>query len=369
MLIDDVALTMTADIGPKTAKHLVSCFGSAEGVFAATERQLTVEAELRGDLARAIVRKDAHKAAERELAWAGRSGVTVVTSTGEYYPPLLSECADAPHVLYVRGDPEVLLRPTLSIGGTRKISAYGTKACDTIIEGLHEAMPGATIAAGLSYGIDIACHRAAHRCGMPSGVVLSHAMDSVYPSHHADMLRRIEDAGGVLVTEFNTNYKPTQSVFLQRNRIIAGMGAGTLIIESPIDGGSLTIAELALGYYRMVMAVPGRIGDKTSEGTNRLINLQKATLVASVDDILRELGWDNKCRDDGGVRESAKVVADNLTGKERWLLEGFFDEGPLSADELSVRCGMPVAALSPLLLGLEMAGALKSIPGNRYIKW
>lgn len=365
MTIEDIALTMTPGIGVKGIVHLLECFGDASRIFGAVEDELTTEAELRPDLARHIVRRTAFAAAEREYAFCRKKGIRMVASTDPEYPPLLREIPDYPHILYVVGDVAALSRHCISIVGTREATPYGQRMCDDLIRGLAERVPDLCVVSGLAFGIDAAAHRAALAAGAKTVAVLANPLPGVTPAQHTSLARDIVDAGGALVSELHSQVKQKGTFYLARNRIIAALSAGTVVVESPCAGGSLMTAHCADGYDREVMAVPGRAVDAASRGTNKLIRNRKAQLVLSAEDIIQELMWDTEAT---GIGARTASVAPRLTADEAALLACFRNSDPVPVEELSRASGSDAGELSVLLLGLEMAGAVRQLPGNRYIR-
>lgn len=291
MLIDDIALTMLPEVGTKTAIHLLECFGTAEAVFAASVDELTERAELKLSIAQSISRKITHSEAAEELGFAQKHNIRVICSTSPEYPQRLKECPDYPHLLYVMGDLDLNSSHWLSIVGTRNITPYGIKMCEMLIQEIAANFPQAVIVSGLAYGVDIAAHRAAMQAGLATVGIVAHSLTHIYPPRHTDSARRMVKQGGAVISEFNRTDKPDKSGFVQRNRIIAGLSTGTLIVESAARGGSLITAEMADGYHRTVMAVPGRVGEKYSEGTNNLIKNLRAQMVCTGSDIADLLDW------------------------------------------------------------------------------
>jgi len=363
MHIEDIALVLIPGLGCKGAAHLLEHFGNAAAIFAASEDRLVAEARLRPDLARAIVARKTFAQAERELNRCRKYGIEAVASTDSNYPQLLREIPDYPHVLYIRGNPEILSRRCISMVGTRRITAYGSRVCADLIRGLSERVRGAVIVSGLAFGIDAACHRAAIDCGIPTAGILAVAHPDVAPAQHTRLAEEIVDRGGALVTELHSQSRQTGRFFLARNRIIAGLSAGTVVVESPDTGGSLYTAHCADGYERTVMAVPGRITDTASQGTNKLIRNRKAQAVLSADDIVRELMWD---LDPQTIIPRTPEPAPTLTDDERRLLRCFPQAESRSTDELLEASGLDYGSLSALLTGLELSGAVRQLPGNRY---
>lgn len=365
MTIEDIALQLTPGIGVKGAAHLIDTFGDARHLFAASEEELTARAGLRPELARQIVRRRAFADAEREMAYCRRHGITPLAATDEAYPPLLREIPDRPHVLYVMGDAGALSARCLSIVGTRDATPYGQTMCNRLVEGLAERVPGLCIVSGLAFGIDTAAHRAALAAGVPTVAVLANALPCVTPAQHAGVARDILAHGGALVTELHSQSKQNGNFYLARNRIIAGLSAGCIVVESPGNGGSLVTAHQADGYNRTVMAVPGRATDRTSDGTNHLIRNRLAQLVLSAGDVIDALMWDLGT-DPATLR--AEVPTPELTKDEAGLLACFRTSDPLSVEELAALTGLGAGELATLLIGLELSGAVRQLPGNRYMK-
>lgn len=364
MTIEDIALQMTPGIGVKGAAHLLETFGDARSIFAASADELVQRAEIRPDLAREILRRQGFAPAEREMAYCRRNHIEIIASTDPDYPPLLRETPDFPAVLYVMGERRVLSQRCLTIVGTRQATPYGQTMCSRLIDGLAERVPRLCIVSGLAFGIDVAAHRAALAAKVPTVAVLANALPGVSPVQHAGVARDILAEGGALVTELHSQSKQKGNFYLARNRILAGLSAGCIVVESPDSGGSLFTAHCADSINRTVMAVPGRATDRSSAGTNHLIRNRKAQLVLSADDVIRELMWDLG-EDPATFRPSAPTP--ELTAGETQLLAHFTDD-PVDLETLAVRSGLDPGELAALLVGLELSGAIRQLPGNRYMK-
>lgn len=364
MTIEDIALQMTPGIGVKGAAHLLETFGDARSIFAASADELVQRAEIRPDLAREILRRQGFAPAEREMAYCRRNHIEIIASTDPDYPPLLRETPDFPAVLYVMGERRVLSQRCLTIVGTRQATPYGQTMCNRLIDGLAERVPRLCIVSGLAFGIDVAAHRAALAAKVPTVAVLANALPGVSPAQHAGVARDILAEGGALVTELHSQSKQKGNFYLARNRILAGLSAGCIVVESPDSGGSLFTAHCADSINRTVMAVPGRATDRSSAGTNHLIRNRKAQLVLSADDVIRELMWDLG-EDPATFRPSAPTP--ELTAGETQLL-GHFTDDPVDLETLAARSGLDPGELAALLVGLELSGAIRQLPGNRYMK-
>lgn len=361
MTLDDIALTFIPGLGVKGIAHLLELFGSAGEIFAASEEQLVHDALLRPEIARNIVMRKGDAAAERELRRCRQHGIRPIASTDPEYPALLREIPDFPHLLYVMGSVEALSLRCISMVGTRRISVYGQRLCNDLVEGLA-AVPRLAVVSGMAFGADIACHRAALAAGIPTIGVLANALPEITPAQHTAIAREILDRGGAMITELSSQSKQKGTFYLPRNRIIAAISAGTVVIESPAAGGSLITAQLADGYNRTVMAPPGRTTDANSFGTNALIRNRKAVLIRTANDIIEELQWEFNLSPEEAVPES---TTSDLTPDERKLLALITDE-PRTADELIHAGGYDFNTLSTLLIGLELAGFIRQLPGNRY---
>lgn len=365
MTIEDIALQMTPGIGVKGAVHLLETFGNARNIFNASLDELIEKAELRPQIARNILQKQAFAPAEKEIDYCRRNNIRIIASTDAEFPPLLREIPDYPPVIYVKGEVEALSMRCISMVGTRRASPYGQSMCNRLVGGLAERIPGLCIVSGLAFGIDVAAHRAALDARIPTVAVLANALPDVSPAQHTAVARDILAHGGALVTELHSRSRQNGNFYLTRNRIIAALSAGCIVVESPDSGGSLVTAHYADGYNRAVMAVPGRATDLTSAGTNHLIRNRKAQLVMSADDIIRELMWDLG-EDPAGFR--TQVPTPELTSEEAQLLALFTSSDPVSLETLAESSGRNPGELAVLLIGLELSGAIRQLPGNRYMK-
>ena len=368
MQIEDIALTMVRGLGVKGIVHLLECFGSAAEVFAQSAESLAVGAELRDDIVRNILSRSSFAEAERELQYCRRNDIRPVASTDHEYPQIMRETDDYPHVIYVRGSTEALSKRTITFVGTRQMTPYGERVCNTLIGGLAERLPDLCIVSGLAYGIDGASHRAAILNGIPTVAVIANALPDVSPTAHTQLARDIISRGGAIVTELNSQSRQKGNFYISRNRIMAALGYGTVVVESNASGGSLATAKFADGYNRSVMAVPGRISDTFSTGCNLLIRNRKAQAVISAEDIITELMWDMDLPADIRSATGGSDILEQLLPVERRILECFGTSDTLSSAELSDRTGMNIGELSAHLMSMEISGAVRQLPGNIFEK-
>lgn len=363
MLIYDIALTMIPDIGTIRGRRLIDVFGSAEEALRSEPEEIEQRTQIPSSAVRSISNHNVFPQAEAEIKFAERHGIEIIPITSERYPAMLRECCDAPLVLYVRGNIDFNKGHWLSIVGTRKITPYGRTTCDMLIDGIALSTSDCVIVSGLAYGTDITSHIAAMRNNLPTVAVMAHALNRVYPEKHTDYARQIIDSGGALVSEFHSRQEMSPSNFLRRNRIIAGLSGGTIIVESAARGGSLSTAHYALGYDREVMAVPGRIGNPMSEGTNMLIKKNKASIILNSQDITETLNWDIKYN----VKKSEAIQSsmfNDLNPDEKKIMEVLRNSESLSIDDISIKTDFPSYVVSAQLFSLEMKNLIRMRPGN-----
>ena len=365
MQIEDIALTFIPRLGVRGAVHLLEEFGTAGAIFAAGADELIGRASLREDVARRIASHDGFREAERELAYCEKHGIRPIASTDAEYPQMmLRGTADYPHVIYIQGDAAVLNRRMISIVGTRRCSAMSDAMCLRTVGELAERIPDLTVVSGLAFGVDSQAHRAAVACGVPTVAVLPEVLPDVSPATHRALADDILAHGGVLLSELNSATHRNPSLYLlQRNRIIAAMGEGLLVVESPLKGGSLVTAGIADSYHRTVMALPGRPSDSRSGGCNALIRRNVAVLVNSAGDIIESLGWQTS---PAWQTQSADAIDDVPLSGDEGRIAAVLGGGPLDPDTIAERGGMDIGTVLSTLMIMELGGAVRPLPGNLY---
>lgn len=363
MTIDDIALTLHSGLGAISTARLIDHFGSASEVYAASENTL-VEAGLKRNIAHSIALRETHSRAEAEILYLNKRGIGAVAISDPHYPHLLAEAADRPHVLYYMGRIEVLSQHTLAMVGTRNSTSYGSIMTDKMVEYLAERVANLTIVSGLAFGTDSNAHRAALRYGLPTAAVIPSSLPNIVPSEHSSLANDIVDRGGVIISEFNSSCRTARNSFVSRNRIIAAVSEGTLLVESKATGGSMSTAEFATSYNRTLLALMGRATDPTSAGTNRLIVNRTASAVCSGEDIVREMYWDVADAEVGTLN----FEKPEPNREERGLLDSMPNGEAVSMDTLCERCGVSRGELAVMLVELEMDGAVRRLPGDCYIK-
>ncbi len=313
--------------------------------------------------------------AARELAAVHRLGARMVFAGDDLYPPLLAMLDDAPALLMVAGDPAALAAPAVAVVGGRNASANGQRMAEALAADLARTL---VVVSGLARGIDGAAHTGALQTGRTVAAVAG-GLDMPYPPEHADLQRRVAEAGAV-VTEAPLGTAPLARHFPRRNRIIAGLALGVVVVEAALRSGSLITVRLAQEAGREIFAVPGSPLDPRSRGSNDLIR-QGAHLTETAQDVLDNLP-DHPAREGLGRvplfasgtppglaepapvwREPIESAADLATARLQVI--DLLQSSPTAVDEVVRRCQFSAAAVMAVLLELELAGRIQTLPGNR----
>lgn len=359
-----VALNKLFTYEPAFARELLAQAGSASAIFTLLKNDFTAVLRKKSESAGVVSYETLAADSCEELSWAESSGISVMFCNDPLsgYPPQLLECDDHPLVIYKKGNLSMDNQHFLGVVGTRRATPYGREACKRIIGDIANQLPGTVIVSGLAFGIDIEAHKAAMDNGLPTLAVLGCGPDSIYPSSHARYSASLMK-NGAFVTEFPKKSRNHKINFLRRNRIIAGLCEGVLVVESAEDGGSMITAELSNGYNREVFALPGRLGDKMSQGCNNLIANNKATIFTSVKALATQLGWKNQQSKGTGVQRS--ILDPQDSDKEKILVALSSGSEP-GVDSIAAQTSIPAGKLLSLLLELELEGRIYSLPGKRY---
>ena len=363
MVIEDLALLFIRGLGSRGIVHLIDHFGSAEAIFSAPLNVLINDAKLRKDVAERIVAGEGMQEAKREIEYCRKNQIYPIAATDEEYPETLRETSDRPHVLFVRGNIEALHMHTLSMVGTREASPSGIHAADKIIAGLAAQLPDICIVSGLAYGIDSACHRSALAHNVTTVAVVADILPNVSPAPNRNLADEIIRQGGAIVSELHSQSKQNGQLFIARNRIIAALSMGTIIVESPASGGSLATADIADSYGRTLMALPGRITDTQSFGSNNLIRCGKARMVLTANDVMEDLGW-STIQPIEAIAETSSLAKLNPT--EQLIYKAFDTATTLDWATLIATTGLTMGELAMALMDMELKGVVRCLPGKRY---
>jgi DNA processing protein len=347
-------LLETPGIGRDAVRRLLAAFGSPAAVLAAPKGALRgfVVAELADAIGSDIEGLNMRLSAAHDWQRGGERRGMLAIGEAEY-PSLLLQSADPPLLLYVQGEVRLLSQPCLAIVGSRNASAQGVDNARAF--GAHLSAQGWTIVSGLAFGIDGAAHEGGLAGPGSTVAVVGTGLDRVYPARHRALAHRIATAG-VLVSEFAPGMPPLPQNFPQRNRIIAGLSRGTLVVEAALQSGSLITARQAADNGREVFALPGSIHSPLSRGCHALIR-QGAKLVESADDILEEL------QDEVAV--AAADLPTPAAGREDPVLQALGHD-PATLDALCARTGWSTQELSARLLQLELDDHVARLPGGLY---
>ncbi len=357
-LLYQIALNQVPQIGDVHAKNLLQHFGSAQAVFKAKANELSLLEGIGIVRAKQIKDFGNFKLAEQELVFIEKYKIKPLSILDEDYPQRLLQCYDSPVVLYYKGNANLNHSKILAVVGTRKNTDYGKNSCEQIIEELKDQ--NVIIVSGLAHGIDSIAHKAALKNNLSTVGVLAHGLDRIYPAVNAPVAKQMLEQGGLL-TEYLSNTNPDKQNFPMRNRIVAGMADALLIIESSKKGGALITAELANGYNREVFALPGRNTDKVSEGCNYLIKYNKAILITSASDILKNMGWQGK-----KVKPKQRELFIQLSKEEELIINVLKEKETVHIDEIYIKTGLNSSAVAQALLMLEMQSVISSMPGKLY---
>lgn len=349
-------------IGPATARRMCSQAGSARAVMEnhCSLRDVIPDASdqlvtLMADTAEAM------KRAEKELEFMEGKRVKCLTYADADYPQRLLECDDAPLVLYFCGNADLNASKVISMVGTRRCTSYGRDMCRRLVEEMKELMPDVLIVSGLAYGIDVCCHRESLKMGLPTVGVLAHGLDTLYPRTHRETAVEMVKNGGLL-TEYPSQTKMDKGLFVHRNRIVAGICDATIVVESAEKGGSLITANLAHGYEREVLAVPGRVTDDMSKGCNRIIQNDLAHSVRNAEDVARLMGWNTEPKNE--ARQGELFV--QLTENQQMVVDCMKGQEPMMTNQIVAATGMAFSEVSIVLFELENMRIVEFAGGGRY---
>ena len=355
-----IALRHCAGVGDILFTRLVNAVGSAKEVWHAPASQLQKQLRVGQKTIAQIGAAEHVHFAERELNFCEKNQIKILLQHTGDFPHLLKNTEDGPAILYVQGSLPAG-RTTLSIVGTRNITTYGKD----FLKNLFDVLPSDQIAtvSGLAHGVDALAHELSIQYDIPTVAVLAHGLHMLYPAKNRNLAQQIIAKGGALVTEFNSSQKPDREHFIQRNRIIAGLTETTLVVETAFGGGSVSTVTFANNYNREVYALPGKIGDKYSQGCNMLISQHKARIVSTIQDFVSEITPGKKVEQPELF--PASMIRRALSAEEDHIYAEL-KNGPKNLDDLSHATDLPAYRLMPLLLALEMENYVRVSSGRVY---
>ena len=345
-----------------TLTRLLQVFHTPDNIFRASPSELSGFAL--GRKALEYFRAPDWSAVDTDLKWLNLPGNHLVTIQDELYPYLLKQIHDPPPACYLSGDPAILSSPQISIVGSRRPSADGRRIARDLARQL--AQLGITITSGLAAGLDSEAHKAALQAGSPTVAVLGSGIDIIYPRGNRELAASIINHGAV-ISEFPLGCRPLPINFPLRNRIISGLSLGTLVVEAALKSGSLITARLAMEHCREVFAVPGSIYSHLSHGCHALIR-DGAKLVECVDDVLEEITPLAMLASAGRQLPEPDNKKIKMLDADCKLLLDNIGKRPVTIDTLVEYTGLPAKSVAAVLLTLEMAGLVDSLPGGEFTR-
>ncbi|MGA9182882.1 MAG: DNA-processing protein DprA [Candidatus Acidiferrales bacterium] len=363
-----LALALTPGLGARMAGKLLTALGSPDRIFSASLTELEAQ-RLPAAVAQAIHTRQPLSAAAKELAQAQAAGIRLLTWDEPEYPQRLREIYDPPPLLYVRGNIELLNRHQISIVGSRRPTPYGNQMAERLSRDLADR--GLVIVSGLARGVDSSAHKGA--LSSPAGAtigVLGCGIDVIYPKENKKVFAEMETRGAI-ISEFTMGTFPGPQNFPIRNRVIAGMSLGVVVVEGAQYSGSLITARLAMEFGREVYGVPGNATQPTSFGPNQLIK-QGAKLVTGWEDVIEELPTSVRAEllpvETATSEQRALLVEGSLAPGELTLYNLLTQDESRHVDDLVERSGLTSSEVLAALFDLELKGVVRQLPGKQFLK-
>lgn len=366
-LLYNIALTRIGHFSLASALHLYRTLGSGEEIFLHRNDIQDILPDCSPRLIDNLKDwSEPLKRAEVELEFCRNNNIRVLCIGDDDYPKRLEDCADAPLVMYYKGNANLNQSRVINIIGTRHCTTYGADFIRRFIHDLKALCPEVLVVSGLAYGVDINAHQQALAVGYETVGVVAHGLDYLYPAAHKDVAREMVSHGGLL-TEFMTCTNADKGNFVRRNRIVAGMSDACILIESAAHGGGMITAGIAFDYGREVFALPGRVGDHFSTGCNNAIRDNKAMLLTSAEDFVKAMGWeDDALRIEAQKRGIERQLFPNLTPEQQRIVDVLSECNDLQLNQLAVKTGIPIGEITSILFQMEMMGVVKPMAGGNY---
>ena len=362
------------NVGPTTFAKLIKHFGSAERALGASASELAKIDGIGFKTAEQIARTRNKFDTATELELAEKLGVWIINLIDERYPPVLKRIYDPPPVLYIKGSLAGSDNLAIAIVGTRRCSLYGHEQSSRLAHFLSSA--GFTICSGMARGIDSAAHQGALSAGGRTIAVQGCGLANIFPPENKKLFELIAESGAC-ISELPLRYEPLSENFPPRNRIIAGLALGTIVVEAGWHSGALITARAALENNREVMAVPGKIDSPLSKGGHQLIK-QGAKLVESVEDVMEALGYIGEQLQEH-VTAAAAMASErvetplfdvsqlNLSEDERTIYDCLGKE-PLLVDQIIAETDLAAGSINASLVSLRLKGLIKQLPGSLFLR-
>ncbi|HXC34000.1 MAG TPA: DNA-processing protein DprA [Verrucomicrobiae bacterium] len=366
--LDWLSLSLTPGLGSRLTGKLLRHFGSPGDIFRASLKQLEA-CQLPAAPAQAIQNKRMHKDAEAELEQVRKLGCRLLNWDEPEYPQRLLEIYDPPPLLYVKGDASILNRHAISMVGTRRPTPYGNQVAERLGQDL--AARGLVIVSGMARGIDSSAHQGACRAAHGGAIgVLGTGVDVVYPKENKKLFAEVEKRGA-LISEFPLGTHPAPENFPVRNRVVAGISLGAVVVQGAQYSGSLITARLAMEFGREVYGVPGNITVDVSFAPNQMIK-QGAKLVTSWEDVIEELPTEIRAElfpvEATTSAERASLFEGSLSPVEKRIFALLGTDETIHVDELVERAELNSSEVLAALCQMEMKGMVRQMPGKQFLK-
>ena len=366
-LLYNIALTRIGHFSLASALYLYRTLGSGEEIYLHRNDIQDILPECSPRLLANLKDwSEPLKRAEVELEFCRDHNIRVLCLGDDNYPKRLEDCADAPVVLYYKGNANLNQSRVINVIGTRHCTMYGADFIRKFLRDLKALCPEVLVVSGLAYGVDINAHQQALAVGYDTVGVVAHGLDYLYPAAHKDVAREMVNHGGLL-TEFMTCTNADKGNFVRRNRIVAGMSDACILVESAAHGGGIITAGISFDYGREVFALPGRVGDHFSEGCNNAIRENKAILLTSAEDFVKTMGWeDDALRIEAQKKGIERQLFPDLSPEQQRIVDVLTKSNDLQLNQLSVKTGIPIGDITSILFQMEMMGVVKPMAGGNY---
>jgi len=352
------ALNRINGIGPQKIKILMNHFGQGELIWNGSFADILASG-IAEKLAQTIARERALINPQEEWTKLEKENIRVISIDNPLFPNLLKEIPSAPYLLYTKGEYDFNSAPLVAIVGSRKFTQYGKQVAISLARDLAKA--GVTVVSGMALGIDTFAHQGALESQGKTIAVLGSSLEDTYigPRTNYNLSRHIIN-NGALISEYPLGTQATPQTFPARNRLMAGLTTGTIVIEAAMQSGTLITANMALDFNRDVFAVPGNIFTPTSQGTNSLIK-NGAKIVTNINDILEELALENFSQE----KKIKELIPDT---KEEEIVLNILSYEPVHIDRIIKLSKINTSIVSSTLVILEMKGFIKNMGGQNYVK-
>lgn len=361
-------------VGPTTFARLIKHFGSPDRALEASVSELAKVDGIGFKTAEQIAATRNKFDTTAELELARKLGVWIINLADKRYPSLLKQIYDPPPVLYIRGSLTAADNLAISMVGSRRCSLYGQEQSSQLAHFLSSA--GFTICSGMARGIDTAAHQGALSAGGRTIAIQGCGLANIFPPENKKLFELIADSGAC-ISELPLRYEPLSENFPPRNRIIAGLSLGTIVVEAGPNSGALITARAALENNREVMAVPGKVDSPLSKGAHRLIK-QGAKLVESVEDVMEALGYIGQRLQSHVTAAAAKVSERiekplfdvsqlNLSGDEKTIYDCLGKE-PLHIEQIITGTNLTPGGINAALVSLRLKGLIRQLPGSLFLR-